>query len=56
MRFPSLKYMATHGIYSVKDLFAEHTVKNEILDKECPKCCYVYEGCKLSCDNCYLKK
>jgi hypothetical protein len=54
MKFPSLKYMATHGIYSVKQLYEEHKIVNETLYKECEVCAYVHD--EICCANCHLKK
>jgi hypothetical protein len=53
MKFPSLKYMATYGIYSVKDLYAKRVIVNETLDKECSKCAFVHN--ETHCSNCQLK-
>lgn len=54
MKFPSLKYMAKHGIYSVKQLHQPHKVVNKTLYNECPVCAYVHDD--VSCANCHLKK
>lgn len=54
MKFPTLKYMTTHGIYSVRELYAARGVVNPVLHKECSICAYVHdEEC---CKNCNLKK
>jgi len=54
MKFPSLKYMAKHGIYNVKQLHQPHKVVNKTLYNECLVCAYVHDD--VSCANCHLKK
>ena len=46
--------MVTHGIYSVRELYSPHQIKNTKLNKECPKCAYVHD--EVYCLNCHLKR